>query len=358
MVINMKKLYLYISFILSLFFFNEAKAQTLTGDVVVCSTTTGNIVNHSQFLAGEARNSTIYRQCDTTGSSVRTTLTLHKIGLCTSAPTVKFVSTAAQVSEGRTADKGGGASDVGSSVFTSCQFVVDSSEGYLIAMSSAGEVFPVGTDEIVNPGTYTHGVFVIDETVTVTAEVNFSGNITSRNSGRSANTGVSTRCITNGSTIIDTGGQGPIVNNVVYGGDGALCHSSTAATPNTISYLYSNIDDINGSGSDGNSTRGVESTSLGNINFYNVNDNLQRVEIVTSNNGTTTATTKLLLVVTFTNPLVVTENYEYLDVLQNLSRTVSLDFEQGSALASTTIRLIQQGPFGIAFRTVEGTGKF
>ena len=53
-----------------------------------------------------------------------------------------------------------------------------------------------------------------------------------------------------------------------------------------------------------------------------------------------------------------TENYEYLDVLQNLSRTVSLDFEQGGALASTTIRLIQQGPFGIAFRTVEGTGKF
>lgn len=358
MVINMKKFYLYISFILSLFFFNEAKAQTLTGDVVVCTTTTGNIVDHTQFIAGAARNTTVYRQCDTSGSSVRTTLTLHKIGLCTSAPTVKFVSTAAQLSEGRTADKGGGASDVGSSIFTSCQFVVDSSEGYLIAMSSAGEVFPVGTDEIVNPGTYTHGVFVIDETVTVTAEVNFSGTITSRNSGRSANTGQSTRCITNGSTIIDTGKQGPIVNGAVYGGDGALCHSSTAATANTISYLYINIDDINGSGSDGNSTRGVESTSLGNIDFYNVNDNLQRVEIVTSSNGTTTATTKLLLVVTFTNPLVVTENYEYLDVLQNLSRTVSLDFEQGDALASTTIRLIQQGPFGIAFRTVEGTGKF
>jgi hypothetical protein len=119
--------------------------------------------------------------------------------------------------------------------------------------------------------------------------------------------------------------------------------------------LYSNVDGI------GNTTRGIESTSLGSINLYNVNDNLQRVEIITGGaggDGTSTATTKLLLVVTFTNPLVVTENYEYLDVLQNLSRTVSLDFEQGGALASTTIRLIQQGPFGIAFRTVEGTGKF
>jgi len=344
----MKKLYLYISFILSLFFFNEAKAQTLTGDVVVCIKTTGNIVDHTQFVAGDGsgdRDTTVYRQCDTTGSSVRTTLTLHKIGLCTSAPTVKFVSTEAQLSEGRTADKGGGASDVGSSVFTSCQFVVDSSEGYLIAMSSAGEVFPIGTDEIVNPGTYTHGVFVIDESVTVTAEVNFSGTITSAG-------GSSTRCITNGSTIIDTGAQGPIVNNVQRGGGGALCHSSTAATANTIRYLYSNVDGI------GNTTRGIESTSLGSINFYNVNDNLQRVRILTASNGTGTATTKLLLVVTFTNPLVVTENYEYLDVLQNLSRTVSLDFERGNDDASTTIRLIQQGPFGVAFRTVEGTGKF
>lgn len=341
MVINMKKLYLYISFILSLFFFNEAKAQTLTGDVVVCSTTTGNIVNHSQFLAGEARNSTIYRQCDTTGSSVRTTLTLHKIGLCTSAPTVKFVNANAKTNDQRVND-----GDVGNSIFTSCQFVVDSTEGYLTALSSAGEVFPVGTDEVVNPGTYTHGVFVIDESVTVTAVVNFSGTITSAG-------GSSTRCITNGSTIIDTGAQGPIVNNVQRGGGGALCHSSTAATANTIRYLYSNVDEI------GNTTRGAESTSLGSINFYNVNDNLQRVEILTTpTNGTTTATTKLLLVVTFTNPLVVTENYEYLDVLQNLSRTVSLDFEQGGADASTTIRLIQQGPFGVAFRTVEGTGKF
>jgi len=337
----MKKLYLYISFILSLFFFNEAKAQTLTGDVVVCSTTTGNIVNHSQFLAGADRNSTIYRQCDTTGSSVRTTLTLHKIGLCTSAPTVKFVNANAKTNDQRSND-----GDVGDSIFTSCQFVVDSTEGYLTALSSAGEVFPIGTDEVVNPGTYTHGVFVIDESVTVTAVVNFSGTITSAG-------GSSTRCITNGSTIIDTGAQGPIVNNVQRGGGGALCHSSTAATANTIRYLYSNVDGI------GNTTRGIESTSLGSINFYNVNDNLQRVEILTTpSNGTTTATTKLLLVVTFTNPLVVTENYEYLDVLQNLSRTVSLDFEQGGALASTTIRLIQQGPFGIAFRTVEGTGKF
>lgn len=347
MVINMKKFYLYISFILSLFFFNEAKAQTLTGDVVVCTTTTGNIVDHTQFIAGAARNTTVYRQCDTSGSSVRTTLTLHKIGLCTSAPTVKFVDATAKTNDQR--NEG----EVGDSIFTSCQFVVDSTEGYLIALSSAGEVFPVGTDEIVNPGTYTHGVFVIDESVTVTAEVNFSGTITSKNSGRTGNTGQSTRCITNGSTIIDTGAEGPIVNNVVYGGDGALCHSSTAATANTIRYLYQNVDGV------GNTTRGVESTSLGSINFYNVNDNLQRVRILTEpSNGTTTATTKLLLVVTFTNPLVVTENYEYLDVLQNLSRTVSLDFEQGNNLASTTIRLIQQGPFGIAFRTVEGAGKF
>ena len=343
----MKKLYLYISFILCLFFFNEVKAQTLTGDVVVCTTTTGNIVNRSQFLAGDGsgdRDTTIYRQCDTAGSSVRTTLTLHKIGLCTSAPTVKFVNADAKTNDRRPDD-----GDVGDSIFTSCQFVVDSTEGYLIAMSSAGEVFPVGTDEIVNPGTYTHGVFVIDESVTVTAAVNFNGNVTSINGGTS---NVSTRCITNGSTIIDTGAQGPIVNNSQYGQGGALCHSSAAATANTMRILYSNVDGI------GNTTRGVEGTSLGSINFYNVNDNLQRVEIITESNGTRTATTKLLLVVTFTNPLVVTENYEYLDVLQNLSRTVSLDFEQGNDDASTTIRLIQQGPFGIAFRAVEGTGKF
>ena len=346
MVINMKKLYLYISFILSLFFFNEAKAQTLTGDVVVCTTTTGNIVNHTQFVAGDDsgdRDTIVYRQCDTTGSSVRTTLTLHKLGLCTSAPTVKFVNANAKTNDQRSND-----GDIGDSIFTSCQFVVDSTEGYLIALSSAGEVFPVGTDEIVNPGTYTHGVFVIDESVTVTAEVNFSGTITSAG-------GSSTRCITNGSTIIDTGAQGPIVNGGQRGQGGALCHSSTAATANTMRILYSNVDGI------GNTTRGIEGTSLGSINFYNVNDNLQRVEIITGGaggDGTTTATTKLLLVVTFTNPLVVTENYEYLDVLQNLSRTVSLDFEQGSADASTTIRLIQQGPFGIAFRTIEGLGKF
>ena len=340
----MKKLYLYISFILSLFFFNEAKAQTLTGDVVVCTTTTGNIVNHTQFVAGDDsgdRDTIVYRQCDTTGSSVRTTLTLHKLGLCTSAPTVKFVNANAKTNDQRSND-----GDIGDSIFTSCQFVVDSTEGYLIALSSAGEVFPVGTDEIVNPGTYTHGVFVIDESVTVTAEVNFSGTITSAG-------GSSTRCITNGSTIIDTGAQGPIVNGGQRGQGGALCHSSTAATANTMRILYSNVDGI------GNTTRGIESTSLGSIDFYNVNDNLQRVEILTTpSNGTTTATTKLLLVVTFTNPLVVTENYEYLDVLQNLSRTVSLDFERGNDDASTTIRLIQQGPFGIAFRTIEGTGKF
>jgi hypothetical protein len=258
---------------------------------------------------------------------------------------VKFVNASARTNDQRRT-LGVPDGDVGDSIFTSCQFVVDSTEGYLTALSSAGEVFPVGTDEVVNPGTYTHGVFVIDESVTVTAVVNFSGTITSAG-------GSSTRCITNGSTIIDTGAQGPIVNNVQRGGGGALCHSSTAATANTIRYLYSNVDGI------GNTTRGIESTSLGSINFYNVNDNLQRVRILTTpSNGTTTATTKLLLVVTFTNPLVVTENYEYLDVLQNLSRTVSLDFEQGNDDASTTIRLIQQGPFGIAFRTVEGTGKF
>lgn len=344
MVINMKKLYLYISFILSLFFFNEAKAQTLTSDVVVCSKTTGNIVNHSQFLAGEARNSTIYRQCDTTGSSVSSTLRLHKLGLCTSAPTVKFVNASAKTNDQRVND-----GDVGDSIFTSCQIVLDSTEGYLTALSSAGDVFNVGTDQIVNPGTYTHGIFVIDESVSITAVVNFSGNITSVISGQDW---VSTRCITNGSTIIDTGEQGPIVNGVQNANGGALCHPSTAATANTIRYLYSGVDGI------GNTTRNTDSTSLGSVNIYNVNDNLQRVEIKTGSNGTTTATTKLLLVVTFTNPLVVTENYQYLDVLQNLSRTVSLDFEQGNDDASTTIRLIQQGPFGIAFRAVEGTGKF
>jgi hypothetical protein len=257
---------------------------------------------------------------------------------------VKFVDATARTNDQRRPFDG----EVGDSIFTSCQFVVDSTEGYLIAMSSAGEVFPIGTDEIVNPGTYTHGVFVIDESVTVTAVVNFSGTITSAG-------GSSTRCITNGSTIIDTGAQGPIVNGVQRGQGGALCHPSTAATANTMRILYSNVDGI------GNTTRGIESTSLGSINLYNVNDNLQRVEIITGGaggDGTSTATTKLLLVVTFTNPLVVTENYEYLDVLQNLSRTVSLDFEQGGSDASTTIRLIQQGPFGIAFRTVEGTGKF
>ena len=341
----MKKLYLYISFILSLFFFNEAKAQTLTSDVVVCSKTTGNIVNHSQFLAGEARNSTIYRQCDTTGSSVSSTLRLHKIGLCTSAPTVKFVNADARTNDERRPFDG----EVGDSIFTSCQIVVDSTEGYLTALSSAGDAYPIGTDEIVNPGTYTHGIFVIDRSVTITAVVNFSGNITSVISGQDS---VSTRCITNGSTIIDTGEQGPIVNGVQNANGGALCHPSTAATANTIRYLYSGVDGI------GNTTRNTDSTSLGSVNIYNVNDNLQRVEIKTVSNGTTTATTKLLLVVTFTNPLVVTENYQYLDVLQNLSRTVSLDFEQGNPLASTTIRLIQQGPFGIAFRSIEDGSKF
>jgi hypothetical protein len=341
----MKKLYLYISFILSLFFFNEAKAQTLTSDVVVCSKTTGNIVNHSQFLAGEARNSTIYRQCDTTGSSVSSTLRLHKIGLCTSAPTVKFVNADARTNDQRRPFDG----EVGDSIFTSCQIVVDSTEGYLTALSSAGDVSPIGTDEIVNPGTYTHGIFVIDESVSITAVVNFSGNVTSVISGQDS---VSTRCITNGSTIIDTGEQGPIVNGVQNANGGALCHPSTAATANTIRYLYSGVDGI------GNTTRNTDSTSLGSVNIYNVNDNLQRVEIKTESNGTTTATTKLLLVVTFTNPLVVTENYQYLDVLQNLSRTVSLDFEQGNPLASTTIRLIQQGPFGIAFRSIEDGSKF
>ena len=350
MVINMKKLYLYISFILSLFFFNEVKAQTLTGDVVVCSTTTGNIVNHSQFLAGADRNSTIYRQCDTTGSSVRTTLTLHKIGLCTSAPTVKFVNADARTNDARPND-----GDVGNSIFTSCQFVVDSTEGYLTALSSAGDAYPIGTDEIVNPGTYTHGIFVIDRSVSITAVVNFSGNITSVISGQDW---VSTRCITNGSTIIDTGEQGPIVNGVQNANGGALCHPSTAATANTIRYLYSGVDALKADGTAGNTTRNTDSTSLGSVNIYNVNDNLQRVEIKTGSNGTTTATTKLLLVVTFTSPLVVTENYQYLDVLQNLSRTVSLDFEQGNPLASTTIRLIQQGPFGIAFRSIEDGSKF
>ena len=173
MVINMKKLYLYISFILSLFFFNEAKAQTLTSDVVVCSKTTGNIVNHSQFLAGEARNSTIYRQCDTTGSSVSSTLRLHKMGLCTSAPTVKFVNATARTNDARNEGV------AGDSIFTSCQIVVDSTEGYLTALSSAGDVSPIGTDEIVNPGTYTHGILVIGNSVSITAEVNFSGNVTS-----------------------------------------------------------------------------------------------------------------------------------------------------------------------------------
>ena len=255
----MKKLYLYIFFILSLFFFNEAKAQTLTSDVVVCSKTTGNIVNHSQFLAGEARNSTIYRQCDTTGSSVSSTLRLHKIGLCTSAPTVKFVNGDARTNDARRPFDG----EVGDSIFTSCQIVVDSTEGYLTALSSAGDVSPIGTDEIVNPGTYTHGIFVIDESVSITAVVNFSGNITSVISGQDR---VSTRCITNGSTIIDTGEQGPIVNGVQNANGGALCHPSTAATANTIRYLYSGVDGI------GNTTRNTDSTSLGSVNIYNVKD--------------------------------------------------------------------------------------
>ena len=342
--IKMKKLYIFVflTFFLSLLS-NETKAQTLTGDVVVCTLQDGSttIVKQDQFIAGALRNTSIYRQCDTKGSSVTTSLTIHRIGLCTSAPTINFVNAAAKTADLRAASGGTDeAVAVGESDLSACQNIMNSTTGTRVTLSNAGDKFPLVVDKYPTVGTYTHGIFVIDETVTISAVVNFTASV-------SDGTNSATRCVTNGSTIIDTGGQGPIVNGTPRANGGATCSSSTAATANTMQILYSNIDGI------GNSTRGVESTSLGEVNFYNVNDNLQRSQIITTSNGTTTATTKILMVVTFTTPVTITKNFESLQVLQNLSRTVSLDFEQnGAPEASTTIRLIQQGPFGIAFRAI------
>lgn len=345
----MKQFYIFIflTFFISLLS-NETKAQTLTGDLVVCTLQSGSTttVKHDQFVAApdDNRDTTYYRQCDTKGSSVSTSLTLHRIGLCTSAPTIKFVNAAAKTADLRAAVGGTDAAIAfGDSDLSACENIMNSTAGTRVTLSNAGDKFPLTVDKYPSVGTYTHGIFVIDETVTVSAVVNFTGTI-------SDGTTSATRCVTNGSTIIDTGGQGPIVNGTQYANGGATCSSSVAATANTIQYLYSNIDGI------GNSTRSLESTSLGEVNFYNTNDNLQRSQIISgASNGTTTATTKILMVVTFTTPITITKNFQSLQVLQNLSRTVSLDFEQGNNSASTTIRLISQGPFGIAFKAINAT---
>ena len=390
----MNKIFYTLFFILSLSLFNnEAKAQTST-DVVACTKNgSGAVVITTQI------SSTTDQTCDTSGAT-NLTLNVHSLGFCTSAPTVNFVDGGKAVDE---RDSSNTSYSDGASNFSSCRWVITQSTTSPESLQSVGDVEPLPNDEIPPPGTYTHAVLVISNESTITGSVNFSQTIKDTTGAATVAAGNSgTTCWTNGTYIVDTGQEGPLIGTDVtnaatnknagtYKG-GATCGSTASPTANTDVYKYSNYEPSSGTCSTGggcNTTRSEESTAFGNLtvlytkasNLGTTNPTIQRSKIVTTSNGTDTDTNTLTFIFAYNTPMVVTDKTTGMEIFVNFSNALNLDFEPSGITTATgyitnkngsidltngsgttnsssdpRIRSIRSGPFGIQFRSVEGGG--
>ena len=399
----MNKIIYTLIFILSLSFFNkEAKAQT-SSDVVACTKNgSGAVVITTQI------SSTTDQTCDTSGAT-NLTINVHSLGFCTSAPTVNFV-TGGKAADER--DSSNPSYSDGASDFSSCRWVITQSTASPESLQSVGDVEPLPNDEIPPPGTYTHAVIVISNQSTITGSVNFSQTIKDTTGAATVAAGNSgTTCWTNGTYIVDTGKQGPLIGTDVtnaatnknagtYKG-GATCGSTASPTANTDVYYYSNYEPavstgeacasaVSGGRTAGcNTTQSVESTSFGTLtvlytkasNLGTTNPTIQRAKIDTGSNGTATDTNTLTLIFAYNTPMVVTDKTTGMEIFVNFNNALALDFEPSGITTATgyitnkngsidltngsgttnsssdpRIRSIRSGPFGIQFRSVEGGG--
>jgi hypothetical protein len=397
----MNKIIYTLGFLLIFSLFSNAKAQT--ADVDPCTTVNGTVNITTQKSSGTDQT------CDTSGAT-NLTLNIYSLGFCTSAPTVRFASAAALAADERDAGTSTLYTD-GTSDFSSCTWTIKQSTTSIESLDSVGDIEPLPNDEIPPPGTYTHAVLVISNSMTVTGSATFSENIrdtigTSGTDAAPANKDVGnlgTKCWTNGSFLVDTGKQGMMIGTSVsdastkktagsYQG-GATCGSTPSPTANTNVSYYSNFEPttgpcrlvLDGSTIAGcNTTRSEETTAFGTLTvLYTTADIaslatnspiIRRSPIVTTTvgdkaNGTATGTNTLTGVFAYNTPMVVTSNTTGMEIFINMSNALSLDFEpiglnnsvgggitNSSSTSPPRIRSIGAGPFGIQFRAVEGGG--
>ena len=392
----MNKIFYTLGFLLIFTLFNNnAKAQSVA-DVDPCTTVNGAVNITKQKSSGTDQT------CDTSGAT-NLTLNIYSLGFCTSAPTVRFASAAALAADERDAGTGTLYTD-GTSDFSSCTWTIKQSTPSLESLDSVGDIEPLPNDEIPPPGTYTHAVLVISNSMSITGSATFTENIrdtigASGTTDLTKNVGnLGTKCWTNGSFLVDTGKQGMMIGTSVsdastkktagsYQG-GATCGSTPSPTANTNVSYYSNYEPSTGPCSevlDGstiagcNTTRSEETTAFGTLTVLYTTANIaslatnspiiRRSHIVSTGNGISTGTNTLTGVFAYNTPMVVTSNTTGMEIFINMSNALSLDFEpiglnnsagggitNSSSTSPPRIRSIGSGPFGIQFRAVEGGG--
>ena len=376
-------------------FNNNAKAQSVA-DVAPCTTVNGAVDITTQ------KQSTTDQTCDTSGAT-NLTLNIYSLGFCTSAPTVRFASAAALAADERDANTNSLYTD-GTSDFSSCTWTIKQSTTSPESLDSVGDIEPLPNDEIPPPGTYTHAVLVVSNSMSITGSVTFTENIKDTTTTTFAaktlgNSG--TKCWTNGSVLVDTGKQGKLIGRTdvsdastkktagSYQG-GATCGETPSPTANTIVSYYSNFEPTTGSCSlvlagstiaGCNTTRSEETTAFGTLTVLYTTADLaslatnspiiRRSQIVKTGNGISTGTNTLSAVFAYNTPMVVTSNTTGMEIFINMSNALSLDFEpiglstdEGGGITNSTnmspatprIRSIDAGPFGIQFRATEGGG--
>ena len=387
----MNKIIYTLGFLLIFSLFNSAKAQTT--DVDPCTKVNGAVDITTQKNRGAAGGD---QTCDTSGAT-NLTINIYSLGFCTSAPTINFV-TGGKAADER--DNVTGFSD-GDSDFSSCTWTIKQSTTSIESLDSVGDIEPLPNDEIPPPGTYTHAVLVISNSMSVTGSATFTENIKDTTTTTADNKELpvisGTKCWTNGSVLVDTGKQGMMIgtspedaserkNRGSYQG-GATCGDTPSPTANTQVSYYSNYEPDTGPCKDFvshgitgcNTTRSEENTAFGTLTVFFTTANIpslatnspiiQRSQIITDNNGINTGTNTLTGVFAYNTPMVVTSNTTGMEIFINMSNALSLDFEpiglsadplDGITNISSTspprIRSIGPGPFGIQFRSVEGGG--
>jgi hypothetical protein len=388
----MNKIIYTLGFLLIFSLFNSAKAQT--ADVDPCTKVNGAVDITTQKNRGDAVGGD--QTCDTSGAT-NLTINIYSLGFCTSAPTINFV-TGGKAADER--DNVTGFSD-GDSDFSSCTWTIKQSTTSVESLDSVGDIEPLPNDEIPPPGTYTHAVLVISNSMSVTGSATFTENIKDTTTTTADNKELpdisGTKCWTNGSVLVDTGKQGMMIGTSPedasekktrgsYQG-GATCGSTPSPTANTQVSYYSNYEPDTGPcktfvshGITGcNTTRSEENTAFGTLTVFFTTANIpslatnspiiRRSQIITDDNGINTLTNTLTGVFAYNTPMVVTSNTTGMEILINMSNALSLDFEpiglstadgggitNNSATTTPRIRSIGPGPFGIQFRSVEGGG--
>ena len=382
----MNKIIYTLGFLLIFSLFNSAKAQT--ADVDPCTKVNGAVDITTQKNRGDVVGGD--QTCDTSGAT-NLTFNIYSLGFCTSAPTINFV-TGGKAADER--DNVTGFSD-GDSDFSSCTWTIKQSTTSVESLESVGDIEPLPNDEIPPPGTYTHAVLVISNSMSVTGSATFTENIkdttTTTADDKELPAISGTKCWTNGRVLVDTGKQGMMIGTSPenasekktlgsYQG-GATCGSTPSPTANTQVSYYSNYEPSTGpcAALGCNTTRSEENTAFGTLTVLFTTADIpslatnspiiQRSQIITDDNGINTLTNTLTAVFAYNTPMVVTSNTTGMEILINMSNALSLDFEpiglstdegggitNNSATTTPRIRSIGPGPFGIQFRSVEGGG--